>query len=127
MQMLTTATTILCLLLYCLFYKSISSLTELPFFIMLVLRCGVFSAYDFWMLKERYEYKFVTFVSVVLGLSFLNAVGGIIAVLLFPSHGGEARIISEFIVYFLIGIVLYVINFQHGWKNCNYSVTMYIV
>lgn len=118
MQMLTTITTVVCLLLYWLFSKTISSFTELPFFIMimLILRCGVFSAYDFWMLKERYEYKYVTFVTVVLGLSFLNAVGGIVAVLLFPTRGGEARIISDFVVYFLIGLVLYGINFKRGWK-----------
>lgn len=49
MQMLTTITTVVCLLLYWLFSKTVTSFTELPFFIMimLILRCGAFSAYDF--------------------------------------------------------------------------------
>lgn len=49
MQRLTTITTVVCLLLYWLFSKTVTSFTELPFFIMimLILRCGAFSAYDF--------------------------------------------------------------------------------
>lgn len=129
MQMLTTITTVVCLLLYWLFSKAVSTFTELPFFIMiiLILRCGFFSAFSFWMSRERYEYKFVTFVIVVLGLSFFNSIGGIVAVLLFPRNGGEARIISDFIVYFLIGTVLYVINLKRGWKSAKVRYIKYAI
>ena len=116
MQAITTTTALLCMLLYMVFSRSISAFTELSFFIMILilLRSAVYPSYQFWMIRERYEYRYKRFVAVILGLTFVNAALGILAVLAFPEKGGVARIVTDFAVYFAIGLCLYIVNFRKG-------------
>lgn len=123
MQIITTITSVLFLILYFLFRDQFNSLTELStiIMIMILLKCAVFPSFDFWMLRERYEYRYIPFVSVTLALTLLNSVLGLIAVLLFSESGGIARITTDFAVYFVIGVVLYIINFKKGLKKAKYG------
>jgi O-antigen/teichoic acid export membrane protein len=121
MQIITTITACLSFIIYLIFQEQINHLTELSTTIMIfiILKAAVFPSYDFWMIKERYEYRYMSFIIVVLGLSIFNSIAGFVAIYLFPTNGGFARITADFVIYFLIGFFLYILNFKKGIKSAS--------
>lgn len=119
MQILTTIFSIICLGIYLLFRYQINTFTELTTSIMLLilLQCLVYPSYNFWMLKERYEYRYIRFTVVVVLMTIINAVIGVLAVIGIPGNHGFIRIVTNVLVYSVIGIVLYVFNFKNGIKS----------
>ena len=119
MQIITTILTGLCLGVYLLFRYQINAFTELSTMIMLliILQCFVYPAYNFWMLKERYEYQYIKSIIVVLILTVVNALLGVLAVVTIPGNKGVIRIVANVLVYTIIGIILYIINFKKGIKK----------
>lgn len=119
MQIVTTILTGIVLMFYLLFRHQINAFTELSTMIMLlvIIECFVHPAYNFWMLRERYEYRYIRSVIVVLLLTVFNAGLGVLAVLSLPGNKGIIRIITNVSVYFIIGIILYIINFKKGINN----------
>ena len=116
MQIVTTILSGLVLIFYLLFRYQINAFTELSTMIMLlvIVECFVYPSYNFWMLRERYEYRYIKSVIVVLMLTIFNAGLGVCAVLSIPGNKGIIRIITNVGVYFIIGMVLYIINFKKG-------------
>lgn len=119
MQIITTVLSGLCLGIYLLFRYRINAFTELSTIIILLilLQCFVYPSYNFWMLKERYEYNYIRFTLVVLFMTIINSLIGIFAVIKLPGNHGFIRIVTNVLVYFIVGIVLYVLNFKKGLKK----------
>ncbi len=119
MQIITTVLAGLFLGVYLLFRYQINAFTELSTTIMLliILQCFVYPSYNFWMLKERYEYRYLRFTFVVMFMTIVNALIGVVAVKTIPGNHGLVRIITNVLVYSTIGIILYIINFKNGIKK----------
>ena len=119
MQIITTVLSAICLGIYLLFRHQINAFTELSTIVMLliILQCFVYPSYNFWMLKERYEYRYIRFTLVVAFLTIFNALLGVAAVTNIPGNRGLIRIVTNVLVYFVIGFSLYIINFKNGIKN----------
>ena len=119
MQIITTILSAMVLGIYLLFRHQINAFTELSTMVMLliILQCFVYPSYNFWMIKERYEYRYLRFVLVVLLLTVVNAGIGIFAVTNIPGDRGIIRIVTNVMVYAIIGIVLYIVNFKNGLKD----------
>lgn len=117
MQGTTTLITFLVFIVYLLFRTQINAITELNTFIM----CAMFlellfrPAITFWMLKQRYEYKYMSVLIVTLILTIVNAFVGVVAVSV-SVEKGVARILSAVAVQVLVGCVLYIYNFRVGKK-----------
>lgn len=119
MQIITTILAGLFLGVYLLFRYQINAFTELSTTIMLliILQCFIYPSYNFWMLKERYEYRYLRFAIVVGLMTIANAFIGVLAVTTIPGNRGLIRIITNVLVYAIIGSILYIINFKNGIKN----------
>lgn len=122
MQGLTTIVTLLVLFIYLFFSTYINKMTELPTFIMvgLFLQILFYSAFNFWMLRRRYEYRYKDVVFATLILSVLNPTIGIIAVSL-TENRGIARILSCILVHICLGLFFYYINLRKGKRLVNYK------
>lgn len=113
MQLITLGITVIIFGIYCIFYKQINGLTELPTFIMVAIFAEllVTPAIDFWTVRKRYEYIYKSVVFRTLLMAVLNAGVGIIAVLL-SDEKGYARILSCVIVNSCFGVVLFAYNMR---------------
>lgn len=119
MQILTTIFSIICLGIYLLFRYQINAFTELTtsIILLILLQCLVYPSYNFWMLKERYEYRYIRFTIVVILMTVINSIIGVFAVMTLPGNHGYIRIVTNVLVYSVVGIVLYIVNFRKGIKN----------
>ena len=119
MQIITTILTGITLIIYLFFRYNINAFTELSTTIMLliIMQCLFYPSYNFWMLRERYEYKYIKSVIVVLLLTVFNALIGIIAIKITDGNHGFIRILTNVMIYSIIGFVLYIINFKKGIKK----------
>lgn len=117
MMTTTSIITIICLAIYLLFHKQIVGLTELntTVTILMFVELFFFPSVSFWMLRQRYDYKYMSVVVVTLLMSLANAVVGIIAVLA-SEEKGIARILSCIFVNIIIGAIIYVRIYQKGKK-----------
>lgn len=120
MQSVTFIMTVIVFVIYLIFHKLINALTELPTFIMVAIFAEllVTPAIEFWTVRKRYEYIYKPVVFRTLLMSVLNAIVGVIAVIL-SDEKGYARIISCIIVNFCFGCVLYVYNMRKGKQLLN--------
>ena len=126
-QLETTILAIIFIVLYLLFYNFFSGITELPLFLAILLfsQLIVQPAYNFWILRERYEYHYIKFLLVVLLTCFLNVAFGIGAVLIFSENKGIARIISYVLINLIFGIVIYIYNMKKGIKEMKKEYAIY--
>lgn len=115
MQTVTFVLTLIAFIIYLIFHNFFNSLTELPTFIMVAMFAEllVMPAIDFWTVRKRYEYIYKPVVARTLCMAFLNALIGVIAVLL-TDEKGYARILSSVIVNFCFGVVIYIYNLKKG-------------
>lgn len=124
MQSLTFIITAFWFVIYLLFHRSIDSLVELPTIIMVAVFAELFftPAIDFWTLRKRYEYYYISVVVRTLLMSFLNVGIGVAAVLL-SEEKGYARILSCVFVNLLFGIPLFITNRSKGktWFKPEYA------
>lgn len=115
MQGITTCICIFCGIFFLFFYKSIGLLTELTVDLLGLMLLHLFftPAISFWTLRQRYDYKYRSVVTVTLLLSFFNCVVGLICV--FSSQNrGVGRIFSIVLVHCICGIGIYINNFLKG-------------
>lgn len=117
MQTLTFVITLLSLMIYLVFREPINNLIELPTFVMIAMfiELLVFPAVEFWTIRKRYEYIYKPVVFRTLLMTVLNAVVGVVAVLL-ADEKGYARILSCIAVNFAFGMALFVYNLHKGKK-----------
>ena len=117
MQTLTFVITLISLMIYLVFREPINNLIELPTFVMIAMfiELLVFPAVEFWTIRKRYEYIYKPVVFRTLLMTVLNAVVGVVAVLL-ADEKGYARILSCIAVNFAFGMALFVYNLHKGKK-----------
>ena len=124
MQSLTFIITGIVFVVYLIFHKQINNLTELPTFIMLAVFAELFvtPAIDFWTIRKRYEYIYKPVVFRTIIMAVLNAVLGVIAVLV-SEEKGYARILTCVVVNLAFGIGLFIYNRRQSktWFNKEYA------
>jgi len=69
--------------------------------------------YRYWLIEQRYDYKYKGVVIVTLLMAVVTPILGIISVLHTP-HKAEARILSFVFVQVAIGLVFYIYNWKKG-------------
>lgn len=127
-QLETTVLALVFVAIYLIFYKFFSTMTELPLMlaILLFIQLMVQPAYNFWILRERYEYHYIKFMIVILLTALLNTLFGIGAVLAVSSNKGIARIIAYVTVNSIFGGIIYVYNMKRGIKKMKYKYVSYV-
>lgn len=117
LQGLTTTITIIIMMLFLVFGETVSSILELPLWIIIImmLEIMVMPGFEYWAAKERFDYKYKKVIGITLAVAVLNPVVGLIFVEN-SSEKGLARILSVLVVQIIIYIFLYVINFIKGKK-----------
>lgn len=124
MQSITFILAIVVFIIYLIFRSQINAIIELPTFIIVAMfvELLVFPAIDFWTIRKRYEYIYKPVVFRTLLMTVLNAVVGVIAVLI-SEEKGYARIMSCVLVNFCFGLILFVYNRKKGkvWLNKEYA------
>ena len=87
-------------------------------FLLLVLEILFLHPLRFWMLQQRFAYKYVSVVAVILGMLVVNNALGIVVVLAFPEAQAVMRVLSITVVQMLVGIPLYGLYLKKsGLKN----------
>lgn len=72
----------------------------------------------FWMVKQRFSYKYVSVVAVTLGMLLVNNILGVILVLNSTLNQAVMRISSIVVVQFIVGVFIYIYYFRKsGWFN----------
>ena len=124
MQSLTFVITLVVFGIYSIFHTAFESLLELPSFIIVVMFCEllVYPAVNFWTIRKRYEYIYRPIVIRTVLMVLINAVVGVIAVLL-AEEKGYARILSSITVNFTFCLILFIYNARKGKQlfKCEYA------
>lgn len=117
MQGLTFLLTSIMLIIYLTFSKLINDFTELPTILMLAMFIEIYCvpAYNFWIRRMRYDYKYHSVILVTMAQALVNPVLGLVFVYLTNGNKGEARIWSVVVTQAIFGICLFVYNL----KKCN--------
>lgn len=118
MQCLTSFLSLLALSIYLIFQKQINRATGLTTFLSLALFVQVFfySAIPFWILRQRYDFRYKSVVFITLGMTVLQTVLGIIGVIL-TGHKSIGRILPILMVNICFGMGIYIYNL-HKAKHC---------
>lgn len=98
-------------------YKNILNLPDSLIILMLV--CFLFSpAYDFWLAKQRYDYKYKLSGTIMVASSVLASVAAVISVLVLPKAGiasyAEARVFGTYVITLSIAAVIWIVIFIKG-------------
>lgn len=117
MQTITSLLTVCLFLVYLPLRNYINALTGLTTFISIALFVEIFfaSAISYWMVKQRYEFKYKSVVAISLSMSICHMVIGIVGVLL-TNHQAVGRILSSVLVYICFGLIIYLYNFKKANK-----------
>ena len=88
--------------------------------------------FNIWATSQRYDYEYKNLVTLTIINSVMNPTVSIIAVLNFPAHRVEAKIIGALIVSSIIGISLFIRNQVCGkkffdWKMWKFGVLFSVV
>lgn len=129
MQGLTAMLTTVALVIYLLCARWINALTELSTGIMLLMILEIYCvpAYNFWIRRMRYDFKYRNVVAVTLALTVSNALVGILAVLLTSGNKGTARIASIVFVQAVFGVGLFAYNLYRGKRLVNLKYWKFVV
>ena len=117
-QTLVTCTTTITLIIYLIFRKYINAFTELSTLVTVGIFIQIYfqAAMSFWIIRERYDYKYKTVVKSTIVLALLNLFLGVIFVLL-ARDKGTARIVSCILAYVIVGCFMYILNYTRANKK----------
>ena len=117
MQSITSILTVGAFLLYLPLKNTINALTGLTTFISIALFVEVLfsSAISYWMVKQRYDFKYKSVIAVSLSMSLSHMFIGIAGVLL-TNHQAIGRILSSVLVYVCFGLIIYLYNYKKANK-----------
>ncbi len=117
MQSITSILTVCMFLLYLPLRKYVNALTGLTTFITIALFAEVLfaSALSYWMVKQRYDFKYKSVVAVSLSMSICHMLIGIAGVLL-AKNQAVGRILSSVLVYTCFGLIIYIYNLKKANK-----------
>lgn len=117
---LTTFTTMVISIVYAFFDQQVNALLSLPGSLVTLILIACFSepAKTFWMMKQRYEYRYqITFV-VSVGSAVLAQAFAVAAVILCSNNGFQqldvVRLWSAGIINFIVGLILFVYICKKG-------------
>lgn len=120
MQGLATTATILVFAVYCLcpsFWNRQLKMDTL--FVLLVFVELLFvPAYQFWMVEQRYEYRYRGLIAVTLFIACASPLIGVVTVLN-TEYKAEARVLSYVLVQVAVGLVFYIRNMWRGRRPFN--------
>ena len=127
-QIETLFLTLFCAIIYLIFHKFFNSLTEMSTTLMLLMFLQLLfqPSYTFWMLKQRYEYKYISFMLITIISAILSTTIGIIYVLSVTNNKGYARILPFAIIQIILGIVFFIINNIKGYKKIKFDYIKYV-
>lgn len=130
MLSLSNVITLIVFILYLIFYNKINSIVGLPSCMVLLMFVQVFfdPVINFWIVKQRFDYNYRKIVIRTIVMVSLNAILGIIFVLIVSSNQAIARTISIVLVQIIFGIIFYFYFFKNskkffsydGWKHILY-------
>lgn len=122
MQSTTSILTAICFVIYLVFRNNINEFTELSTFITICMFVELFfqPAINLWMIRERYDFKYVQVVIITILITLSNSVLGVMAVLL-SENKGVARILSCVLVQVCFGLIIYTHNIRRGKKLFTYE------
>lgn len=115
LQSLSTLITIILFVIYIVnfnFWNSTLNLSTL-FVVCMFLEALFMPAYSFWVVKKRFDYKYIGIIVVSLIISLGSPILGIVAVLS-TEYKAEARVISFVLVQVIVGLVFYIYNIYKG-------------
>jgi len=126
-QLLSTIITIIVFIIYLIFNNFFNNLTEFsyPIMILMFIQLLFMPAYNFWILKKRYEYNYIKFSTVTILTSLINVLIGIIVVKNSKSNLGEIRVYSYAICQIFFSCILYFVNIKNGIKKLNLKYIKY--
>lgn len=130
MQVATNILTIILFVLYLVFHNQINKLTELSTFLTCAMFLELFfhPSMSFFNIRKRYDYKYKSVVAITLSYTILNALLGVVAVILSEDeYKGTARILSCIIVATVFGAILYMYNFiksnfRFKWEYIKFAI-----
>lgn len=127
MQGLTFFICTIALIIYLIFVKSINKIVELPTTLMLAMFVEIYCvpAYNFWIRRMRYDYKYREVIGVTLAQALANPCLGLLFVTITHGNKGEARIWSVVITQAIFGICLFVYNLKKNTKIFNLELWKY--
>lgn len=118
MLSLSEVITVILFFIYFVFHNYLNEIIKLPTILVSLIFAQVLfdPAINFWLVRQRFEYKYVKVVIRTITMVVLNSVLGIIFVVISTTNQAIARAISIILVQALFGIVLYVYFFKKGKK-----------
>jgi O-antigen/teichoic acid export membrane protein len=120
MQGLSSIITFILFLIYIIFMKQLNILFNLPTVLILLLftQCLFNPAFNFWVARQRFEYKYKALIVITLCISILTPIFGIIFIKL-RQYKGEAIVIGTVFAQLLFFIFFYIYNFIKGKQFFN--------
>lgn len=109
----TSCASLLIGIVYILFFNAINAFVGLPWQLMVLMVIGfvVQPATDFWMIRQRYEYKYLLSSIVSVGTALLSSILAVVSVIIAKNSGivelGAVRVFSTYIIYDLTALVLF--------------------
>lgn len=115
-QGLATTLTILCFVLILNFIPNLSAWLGIsePLIVLMFMEILVQIPFNIWSTEQRYKFEYKKLILVTIAISVLNPCLGILAVSNTVKYRAEARILSNFLIQAVIGIVLFIHNQKNG-------------
>ena len=117
---LTSLISLIFIILYLFAFNSINSFLGLPWQLVVLMLIGflVYPATDFWMARQRFEYKYKLCAVVSVLSAVLSSLLAVFVVLIFNHFGYSeiaiGRLYATYIVYDVVALVLYVYILHQG-------------
>lgn len=117
---LTSLSTLCSGLVYLIFMKQINKVLGLPSSLVILMLIGFFfqPATEFWMYRQRYEYKYKLCAIITLGTAIVSSLTAVFTVLSLNHNGNNdiaiGRLYATYLVYDIVALCLYIYIFIHG-------------
>lgn len=114
-QGLSTIVTILFFIVYLIFHDFFNSVIgfSTPLILVMFAQLLVIPALNYWMAKQRFDYKYKKLVLITILMSIITPLLGVLAVFS-TEDKGIARILSAALVQICVGIIFYIFNMAKG-------------
>lgn len=117
---LTTISSGVMILLYIVFSSTINKIVDIPLQLNILMLIGFVlqPAVDFWMARQRFEYKYKLLAVVSTGTAVLSACLAVATVVTMNNHGHTelaiGRLYATYSVHYIVAIVIYIYIFSKG-------------
>ncbi len=115
---LSATITILIFLIYFIFRHYLDKIIGLPTVMIVLIFAEIFfdPPVNFWSIQQRYEFRYIKLVVRTISMVLLNAILGIIFVLLADQNQAVMRAVSIFLVQFVFGGIFFIYFFKRAKK-----------